>query len=87
MESSAFAQLYERAERHAGLEHQPGGKFHALRRKWATERKGMAPADVMAVGGWKDFQTYLQSYAQSTEEGRLDVMNQPAKLRDRRTGK
>jgi integrase len=77
-----FAQLYERAERHAKLDHQPGGKFHALRRKWATERKGMAPADVMAVGGWKDFQTYLNSYAKSTEEGRVEVMNQPAKLRD-----
>jgi hypothetical protein len=44
----------------------------------------MAPADVMAVGGWKDFQTYLSSYAKSTEEGRVEVMNQPAKLRDRK---
>lgn len=77
-----FGELWTRVEKHAGIDHQKGGKFHSLRRKWATERKGMAPADVMAVGGWKDFQTYLNSYAKSTEEGRVEVMNQPAKLRD-----
>jgi integrase len=79
-----FAQLFDRAERHAGLEHQIGGKFHALRRKWATERKNLPPADVMAVGGWLDFQTYLTSYAQATEAGKLEVMNTPVKLRDRK---
>lgn len=81
-----FGELWTRVESHAKIEHQRGGKFHSLRRKWATERKGMAPADVMAVGGWKDFQTYLTSYAKSTEEGRIEVMNNPSKLRDRKAG-
>jgi hypothetical protein len=29
-----------------------GGVFHPYRRLWATERKGLANADVAAAGGW-----------------------------------
>lgn len=43
-----------RAERVAGLAHQARGGWHAMRRAWATQRKGHALPDVMLAGGWKD---------------------------------
>jgi len=49
----------------AGLEHQPGGLWHPLRRKWATERKGYPVKDVAAAGGWKTERVLLTSYQQS----------------------
>jgi integrase len=35
----------------AGLKQEPGGLWHTLRRKWATERKGYPVKDVAAAGG------------------------------------
>jgi integrase len=46
----------------AGLEPHPGGLWHPLRRKWATERKGYPLKDLAAAGGWRDEQTVLRSY-------------------------
>jgi integrase len=43
----------------------PGGMWHTLRRKWATERKGYPVKDVAAAGGWRDERTILASYQQS----------------------
>lgn len=79
-----FGELHDRAERHAELTHLKGGRFHAYRRKWATERKHMPLVDVMGAGGWKDAQTYTTCYAQATEAGMLEVMSTPVKLRDRK---
>jgi integrase len=79
-----FGQLFDRAERHAGLSHVRGGRFHAFRRKWATERKHMPLVDVMAAGGWKDPGTLHTSYQHATQDGMLEVMSTPMKLRDRR---
>jgi hypothetical protein len=81
-----FGELHDRAERRAELAHLKGGRFHAYRRKWATERKHMPLVDVMGAGGWKDAQTYTTCYAQATEAGMLDVMSTPVKLRDRKVG-
>ena len=79
-----FGELHDRAERHAGLPHLKGGRFHPYRRKWATERKNFPLVDVMGAGGWTDASTVLTCYAQATEAGMLDVMSTPVKLRDRK---
>ncbi len=49
----------------AGITQQPGGLWHTLRRKWATERKGYPVKDVAAAGGWRDERTILTSYQQA----------------------
>jgi integrase len=43
---------------------EPGGLWHSMRRKWATERKGYPVKDVAAAGGWRDEGTMLTSYQQ-----------------------
>jgi integrase len=48
----------------AGLKQEPGGLWHTLRRKWATERKGYPVKDVAAAGGWRDERTILTFYQQ-----------------------
>ena len=79
-----FGELYDRAERHANVPHVKGGRFHAFRRKWATERKHMPLVDVMAAGGWRDPGTVYTSYQHATTDGMLEVMSTPVKLRDRK---
>ena len=76
--------MYDGVERQAGLPHMKGGRFHPFRRKWATERKKMALADVMAACGWKDAQTLHSCYQLATTDGMLEVMSTPVKLRDRK---
>ena len=49
----------------AGLKQEPGGLWHTLRRKWATERKGYPVKDVAAAGGWRDERTILTCYRQA----------------------
>jgi integrase len=49
----------------AELKQEPGGLWHTLRRKWATERKGYPVKDVAAAGGWRDERTILTSYQQA----------------------
>jgi integrase len=79
-----FGELLGRAEAKAGLPRLAGGKWHAYRRKWATERKTLSVVDVMAAGGWKDLKTLTTCYEQADAETMLAVMACPAKLRERR---
>lgn len=51
-----------RAEWLAGLEHMPGGAWHAFRRAWASKRKHLSVTDVAYAGGWKDTATLLRCY-------------------------
>ena len=51
-----------RAEKLAGLEHQPRGGWHAFRRAWATARKALPVQDVMAAGGWRDVKALQTAY-------------------------
>src|SRR5260370_12017469 len=46
----------------AGVPREPGMLWHAIRRKWATERKGDPVKDVMQAGGWLDEATPVASY-------------------------
>jgi integrase len=56
---------------------QPGGMWHPIRRKWATERKGYPVKDVAAAGGWKDEGTMLKSYQQADPETVRQVVLHP----------
>jgi len=56
-----------RAEIRAGLPHQSGRGFHALRRKFATELKHIPLKDLCALGGWKHPQTVLTCYQTADE--------------------
>lgn len=70
------------AEKQAGLPKLRGGVWHPYRRKWATERKHHALADVAAAGGWKDRETLLNCYQQPDAETLLAVMSETRKVRD-----
>src|SRR5881628_1137730 len=52
----------------AELTPHPGGMWHSLRRKWATERKGYPVKDVAFAGGWRTERTVLSSYQQADAE-------------------
>ncbi|HEY6223222.1 MAG TPA: tyrosine-type recombinase/integrase, partial [Gemmatimonadales bacterium] len=74
--------LLERAEKLAKLEALEGSDFHAYRRKWATERKHLPDADVMAAGGWRDPRSLKGSYQKVDPETLLAVVTEPRKLRE-----
>ncbi len=61
----------------AGLKQDPGGLWHTLRRKWATERKGYPEKDVAAAGGWRDERTILTSYQQPDAATVMQVVLHP----------
>jgi len=71
------------AEKKANLPKLDGSLWHAYRRKWAIERKGLPLKDVAAAGGWKDVATLLEVYQQSDEESVLAVTSTTLKLRER----
>lgn len=58
---------WRRAERLAGIAHEPGRGFHALRRKFATELKHVPLKDLCALGGWKNPDTVLTCYQTADE--------------------
>ncbi len=58
---------WRRAERLAGIAHEPGRSFHALRRKFATELKHVPLKDLCALGGWKNPDTVLTCYQTADE--------------------
>jgi len=74
--------LLRRAEKLAGLVEIAGGDFHPYRRKWATERKHLAPQDVAKAGGWSDLETLQRAYQQVDEETMYAVVSEPRKLRE-----
>lgn len=74
--------LLEKAELAARLEPLEGGDFHPYRRKWATERKHLPDADVMAAGGWLDARSLKESYQQIDDQTLLAVVSEPRKLRE-----
>lgn len=74
------------AETHAGLSKLDGGAWHALRRKWASERNHLPLVDVAAAGGWKDTQTLVNCYQHADRDTKLAVMSEPRKVSERATG-
>jgi hypothetical protein len=61
---------WERAEKLAELAHESRMGWHSLRRKFATELKGMPLKDLCALGGWRGTQTVLTCY-QREDEGTM----------------
>ena len=66
-----------RAFRKAGIKPEPGGMWHSLRRKWATERKDFPIRDLAFAGGWRDPQTPLRCYQQADEATVREVVLNP----------
>ena len=69
-----------RAEVLAEVERLPGGGWHPLRRKWASERKHLSVRDVAAVGGWLDTATLQKCYQAADPETMEAVVMQPKRL-------
>jgi hypothetical protein len=57
----------KRAYELSGAPKPDGSLWHAFRRLWATERKGLPVKDVAAAGGWKDAATLINCYQQPDE--------------------
>lgn len=83
MDRHLFNKWLRFAEKKAKLPKLDGGLWHPYRRKWAIERKHLAPKDVAAAGGWKDLTTLLEVYQQADEESVLAVTSVTLKLRER----
>lgn len=66
------------AERRADLDHPDGMGWHAMRRKFATEHKGVPLKDLEGLGGWKESRTLMECY-QTTD---LDALREAQKLRE-----
>ncbi len=67
-----------RAFKAAGLTPRPGEGWHALRRKFATERKGYAAVDVAAAGGWRDLRTVQNIYQHADLNSVRDLLARPS---------
>lgn len=56
-------------EKETELARQRGGGWHAFRRAWAHQRKGLPVQDVAAAGGWHDVRTLQAVYQGADAEG------------------
>jgi len=74
------------AEKLAEVEKHDGSLWHALRRKWACERKGLPLSDVAAAGGWSDTSTLLNVYQQADQATMYKVVSEPSRLMERSSG-
>ncbi len=83
MDRYSFDKWLTLAEKKAKLPKLDGSLWHAYRRKWAIERKGLPLKDVAAAGGWKDVNTLLEVYQQSDEGSVLAVTSVTLKLREK----
>lgn len=72
-----FDDWLRRAFRLAQVAPRPGGMWHSIRRKWATERKGYPVKDVAAAGGWRREETLVTSYQHADAETTRNVVLHP----------
>jgi integrase len=70
-----FTKWWGQLEERAGLEHESGRGWHALRRTFATERKELPLADLAVAGGWTGIQTLTKCYIQPDEATVRKVVN------------
>lgn len=74
---------WPRLEAAAKLEPVKGRGWHSLRRKFATELKGVPLTDVAQLGGWKSVQTLLTCYTQPDEVTMRSALERRGTLTDR----
>lgn len=74
--------LLEKVEMAAGLTPLKQGKWHAYRRKFATERKGLPIKDVMQLMGIRTLEVFMRCYMQTDETAQRAVIEHAGKLRD-----
>lgn len=84
MSSKTADEWLVEAEELAKVEKQDGGLWHPYRRGWATKRKHLPDVDVAAAGGWKRIEVMKQSYQQADDETLRTVVNEPARLEERK---
>ncbi len=72
------------AEALAGVPKLQGGLWHPYRRMWASARKHLPITDVAAAGGWASPETLQWCYVKADAQGGLNVMLDPAKLREKK---
>jgi integrase len=65
---------WDRMEELAGVEPEPGRGWHSLRRKFATELKGVPLRDLAHLGGWKSAQTILKCYQKPDDATMRDAL-------------
>jgi integrase len=58
---------WQKLERLSGIDRVPGRGWHSLRRKFATDLKGIPMSDLQALGGWRDHNTILKCYIRPDE--------------------
>jgi len=74
---------FRKAEKDAGIKHEPRSGYHSLRRAFATKRKGMEVQDVAALGGWKGTKVLEDIYQKADLDNmeRVLLEGQKVKLR------
>ncbi len=69
----SFTKWFRRALEAVGMGDLRGVGYHSLRRKFATEYRGIPLKDLMNLGGWKDSRTLIDCYElpdlEALEEG------------------
>ncbi len=83
VERDTLALWLRRAEKAAGVPRLPHDSFHGLRRKFVTERKHLPDVDVAQAGGWRSISTMRRSYQQADEQGVLEAILEPRRLREK----
>jgi integrase len=66
-----------RAYKLAGIKPEGGSLWHAVRRKWVTERKDYSIKDIAAAGGWRNEGTVSRCYLQSDPDTVRNVVLNP----------
>jgi len=66
------------AEKKAGLPRLARGGYHAFRRQFASERRHLPDADVMAAAGWRSVAVMRRSYQHTDAQGVFNAIQRPA---------
>ena len=77
---SCVSHWFRKIEKAAKIPHVRGFGWHALRRAFATKRKGMSVQDVAALGGWKGTQVLQQLYQQADMDAMERVLLEGQKV-------
>src|SRR5205823_1831071 len=80
IDAARLRKLLRKAEQLGKVERMKGSRWHAYRRKWATERKHLPVQDVAQAGGWRNAAVLSTIYQQPDEQTMYVVVSQPMEL-------